>query len=112
VRTDELVLQVCNAHVETEPFHLDASQLGAEAGALETTPEVAFLAGVTKAGEADVEPLGSVLTQEPPDCLRAANRHDGDALGFEIPATALSQRFDCVPVADSFDQHDRARFDF
>src|SRR6266540_7443151 len=27
---DQLVLQVCNAHVETESFHIGASEVGAE----------------------------------------------------------------------------------
>ena len=31
---DQLVLQVCNAHVETESFHIGASEVGAESGTL------------------------------------------------------------------------------
>ena len=42
-RADQLVLQVCDAHVEAEPFHLGASEVGAEAGPLEPAPEVALL---------------------------------------------------------------------
>jgi hypothetical protein len=47
VSANQLVLQVCDAHVEAQPFHLDACELGAEAGPLETAPEVALLGSVT-----------------------------------------------------------------
>ena len=45
---DQLVLQVCDAHVEAQRFHVGASEVGAEAGPLETAPEVALLSGVTE----------------------------------------------------------------
>src|SRR5215204_3407061 len=56
-RPDQLILQVCDAHVETERFHIGASEVGAEAGPLETAPEVTFLSGVTEARQSDIEPL-------------------------------------------------------
>jgi hypothetical protein len=40
------------------------------------------------------------------DGLSATDRHDGDALGVEIPAAALGQRFERLPVADPFDEDD------
>ncbi len=46
---DQLVLQVRDAHVETKSFHIGASEVGAEAGPLETAPERALLGGVTEA---------------------------------------------------------------
>src|SRR6266508_1317335 len=84
---DQLVLQVCDAHVETESFHIGASEVGAEAGSLETSLELALLCGVTETREPDVEPLRAELIQEPPDGLRTSDRHNGNALGVELPAT-------------------------
>jgi hypothetical protein len=43
----ELVLQICDAHVETESFHVGATEVGAQAGSLEAALEVALLRGVT-----------------------------------------------------------------
>src|SRR6266704_2258165 len=33
---DQLVLQICDAHVETQPLQIDASEVGSEASPLET----------------------------------------------------------------------------
>jgi hypothetical protein len=104
---DQLVLQVCDAHVETEPFHIGASEVGAEPGPLETAPEVALLSGVTEARQSDVKPLRAEQIQEASDGLRAPNRHNGDALSVKIPTTAPSQRFERTLVADPFNKHDR-----
>jgi hypothetical protein len=54
-RADQLILQVCDAHVETECFHIGATEVGAEAGSLESAPEVAFLSGVTEARQPDIK---------------------------------------------------------
>ena len=104
---DQLVLQICDAHVETQPLHLGASEVGAEAGPLETAPEVALLCGVVETRQPDVEPLRPEPLQELSDRLRTADRHDGNALGVEIPAAALGERLDRALVADPFDEHDR-----
>ena len=107
--TDQLVLQVCDAHVKPEPFHVGSNQVGAEPGPFETAPEVVFLSGVTQARQSEVEPLRAEPSQEASDRLGTADRHDGDAVSFEIPAPAHSQRFERDLVADPFDEHDRAR---
>ena len=44
--TDQLVLEVLYAYVESKRFHVTAGQVGAQAGALETAPKVALLGGV------------------------------------------------------------------
>ncbi len=44
--------------------------------------------------------------QEPAECLRASDRHDGNALGREIPAAPSGERLHRDPVADAFDEHD------
>jgi hypothetical protein len=105
--TDQLVLQVSDAHVETKLLHVSASEVGAEAGALKTTLEVALLGGVTEAGQPDVQPARAEQVQEASDGLRTPSRHDGDAVSAKIPATALSQRFERALVAGSFNEHDR-----
>jgi hypothetical protein len=104
---DQLVLQVCHAHVEAQPFHLDASEVGAEAGPLEATPEVALLSGVTETSQPDAEPVRAEHVQKSSDRLRASDRHHGNALGHKVPTMALGERLERGPVADPFDEHDR-----
>jgi hypothetical protein len=106
---DQLVFQVFDAYVETEPFHFGVRKVGAEAGSLETAPELALLSGVAKAGQSDVEPVRAEPFQETADGLRAAHRNNGDPLGVEISTETLGQRFDRDLIADPFDEHDRAR---
>jgi hypothetical protein len=86
---DQLVLQVCDAHVETESLHIDASEVGAEARLLETAPEVALLRGVTKARQPDVKPLGSEPIQEASYRLRTPNWDNRNALSVKIPTIEL-----------------------
>ena len=106
---DQLFLEIRVAHVETQLLHLRTSEVRAEAGPLETAPEVALLCGVVETRQPDVEPLRAESLQELSDRLRTADRHDGNALSVEIPATALGERFDRALVADPFDEHDRGR---
>src|SRR5687767_12999759 len=60
----QFLLQVCDAHVETESLHIGASEVGAEAGPLESPPEVALLPGVTEARQPGVHPLRAEPIQE------------------------------------------------
>jgi len=106
---DQLVLQVCDAHVETECLHGGAGEVGAELRPLQSALEVALLACVTEPGEPDVQTLRAEPIEEAADRLRTPDRQDGDVLGVEIPAAALCERFERVLVADPFDQHDRTR---
>jgi virginiamycin B lyase len=108
---DQLVLEVGETREEPEPLHLLANEAGAEARPLEAAPEVAFLSSVVETRQPEVEPLRAEPLQEPGDRLRAPDRHDRDALGGEIPAAALGERFDRALVADPFDEHDRAGVD-
>src|SRR5205807_6938218 len=50
---DQLILQVGDADKEANPFHAGASQFGAEARALESALEIAFLGEVTQARQPD-----------------------------------------------------------
>jgi hypothetical protein len=108
---DQLVLQVCDAHVETESFHVGAPEVGAEARPFEAALELALLCGVTETREPDVKPLRAEQIQEPSYGLRTTNWHDGNAFGVKIPTAALSERFERAPVADPFNEHDRIRVD-
>ena len=69
-------------------------RIRAQAGSLETAPEVTLLGGIAQAGQLDVRATRAEPIQEPADGLRTAHRNDGDALGGEIAATALGQRFE------------------
>ncbi len=104
---DQLVLQVRDAHVETKSFHIGASEVGAEAGPLETALEVALLCGITEARQSDVEPLRAEQIQESSNVLRTPHWHDGNALSVKIPTAALGQRFERELVADPFNKHNR-----
>ena len=95
------------AYVETESFHLGASEVGADAGPLEAASEVAFLGGVTQR-QSDVGPVRAEQVQEASDVLRA-HRHDGNALIMKPSTAAPSERFERELVAHSFDEHDRPR---
>ena len=108
---NQLVFQICDAHVETQPFHAGAGEVGAEAGSLETAPEVCFLSRVAEACQPDVEPVRAEVIQEPSDGLRASDRHDRNALGVEIPTAPHGKRFERALVTDPFDEHDRTRVD-
>jgi hypothetical protein len=106
---DQLVLQIGDAHVETERFHLGAGQVGAEAGPLETTPKVALLGGVAQPRQPEVEPPRAEQIQEAADVRRTSHRHDGDAFSVERPTAAHSQSLKRHLVAHPFDENDRMR---
>jgi hypothetical protein len=106
-RTYQLVLQVCNANVKAQPFHVDASEVGAEAGQLETAPEDFLLASVTETSQSRVRPAGAESGQELPYRLRTPDRHDRNALAVEIPTTARSEGLQRDLIADSFDEDNR-----
>jgi hypothetical protein len=100
---DQLVLEVCDADVETESFHLRASEVGAEPGPLETAPEVALFSGVAESRQSEVQPLWAEPVQEASDCLRTADWHNRNPFSSKIPATALSERLERGLVAEPFD---------
>jgi hypothetical protein len=104
---DQLVLQVRDAHVETQRFHLGATEVRAEAGALETAPEVTFFCGVTQARQPDIQTRRTEQIQKASDVHRAAHWHDGNALSVKISTTALGERFQRELVADPFNKHNR-----
>jgi hypothetical protein len=107
VSADQLVLEVRVTNVETQPFHIDAGEAGAEAGPLETAPEDVLLARITETGQPRVQPLGAEPSEEASYRLRTSDRHDGNALAVEIPTAACSEGFERDLVADPFDEHDR-----
>jgi hypothetical protein len=106
---DQLVLEVCVADVEAKPFQLGASEVRAEAGSLEATPNVSFLSGVIETRKPEIEPVWAELGQKPSEGLRTACRNDGDALSVEVSATPLRKRFERGAVAHTFNEHDCAR---
>jgi hypothetical protein len=108
---NQLVLQVCVAHVETQTFHIDAREVGAEAGPLKTAAEVALLSRITETRQPDVKPLRAEQIQEASDGLSTPNWHNGNALSVEVPTTALSEGFERALVADPFNEHHRTRVD-
>ena len=63
-RTDQLVLEVCVAHVEAERLQPGAREVRPEAGLLEGTPEVALLRDVAQPRQLDAEPPWAERIQE------------------------------------------------
>ena len=109
-RTDQLVLQVLDTHVETQLFHVEPGQLrvGAQSGALEAAPNHTLFAGVIQTRHYCVRSMRTELRQEAPDGVRAADRHHGNALAGQIATQPCSQRLDRGLVADALDQHHRS----
>jgi hypothetical protein len=106
---DQLVLEVVDADIEPECLHVGATQVGTEAGPLQTAPEVALLASVTQAGQPDVQARGTEQLKEASDVPGTAHRHDGNAFPGKVPTTARSQRLERDLVASPLDKHDRRR---
>jgi hypothetical protein len=104
---DQLVLQIGDAHIEPECFHVGPTEVGTEAGPLQTAPEVALLTGVTQARQSHVPAPRTEQLQEAPDVPGAAHWHNGNALSGKIPTTALSHRLERDLVAAPLNQHDR-----
>ncbi len=105
---DQLVLEVRDAHVETEILHAVAGEIDAEARQFETAPEVPFFSGVAQTREPGVAPTGAEDVEGAPDVRRAADRHDGHALRTQVPTATGSERFQRASVTQPFDEHDRA----
>ncbi len=108
-RADELVLQVRHAHEEAECLHVGASEISAEAGALERTLEVALLRFVAEAREPDAETRATEPIESSSDGLRAPDGDDGDALCLKVSVTSPRESLEREPVADAFDEDDRLR---
>jgi uncharacterized cupin superfamily protein len=107
--TDELVLEVVDAGVEPEPFHVGATQVRAEAAAFEAAPEIALLCRIEQPGEGDIETSRAERAHEAADRLRPADGDDGDSLGVEVPAAPRCQGLERHLVAHALDQDDGAR---
>ena len=85
-RPRQLVLEVARAG--EEPCALEFVTVGAS----ERAQEIPLLAEVIQPGKPDV----AVPPEEAREVPVAAHRHDGDAFGFKIAATAARQRLDGV----------------
>jgi hypothetical protein len=104
---DQLVLQIGDAHIEPECLHLGPTEVGTEAGPLQTAPEVALLTSVTQPRQPDGQPPRTEPLQEVPDVPGTAHRHHGNALSGKTATTALSERLERDLVAAPLNQHDR-----
>jgi hypothetical protein len=102
---NQLGLEIGLAHVEAEFFHFGASEIGAQAGALESMSELGLLASVAEAGESHVAGFQIQAIEEPADPVGASDRNDRNTFGLQVLATACGERFDRDFVADSLDDH-------
>ncbi len=83
-RTDQLVLEVCDADVEAERLPVSANEAGTEPGPFHTARDAPFLVGVAEYGELDGALLRTEALQVSTDVRRAAHRDDSDALPCEV----------------------------
>ena len=98
-RPRQLVFEVARAGVE--PDSLELAAVGAPQGA----QEMRLLAEVVEPRESDV----AVLPEEAWQVPVAAHRHDCDALGPEVAATATRKRLDGAAVARALNEHHSAQ---
>ena len=114
---DQLVLQVGDAHIEPECLHVGPTQVGAEAGPLQTAPEVALLAGVTQAGQLRSRPRGPnssrkcrmflappIGTTAMPSAASSRPRRAASASSATwslLPSTSTTVRGSTPPASDS-----------
>jgi hypothetical protein len=86
---DQLVLEVRVADVEAKAFRLGAAEMSPQARPLEGAPEVVLLRGVADARQSDVQPPRAESFEGVSNPLGSADRHNDNALGGELPPTAL-----------------------
>ena len=103
---DQLVLEVCDADIEPQPFHRRPREVGAEAGPLETALELALFGGVAETSQLHVRTVRAEKIQEVSDRLRTSDRHHGNSLRLKVSVTALSEGFERELVADPFNEDD------
>jgi hypothetical protein len=106
---DQLVLKVRDADVKAEALQAGAVQVGAEAGALEGSPEVGLLALIAETAQHDLGSLAAQFEDEAADRVRASDGNDLDAGTREIQAAPPRQRLQRDFVALPFDDDDGAR---
>jgi hypothetical protein len=107
-RTNQLILQVRDAHVEPELLHFRTSEVGAQTGALECPAKHRLLAGVAETSDAHAVVRRSELVEEASDAVRAPEPNEPDSRRCEVNPAPLGQRLDRDLVAHAFDDHDRA----
>jgi hypothetical protein len=108
-RADQFVLQVSDAHEETELFQVGAGKMRTQASPFEAAPETALRRLVAQTRQPDVEPPRAEQIQEMPDVRRTPHRHDRDTLAVKITTAARGERFEGELITDPLDKHNRIR---
>ena len=78
----------------------------AEAGLLQTAPELVFLTDIAESRQFHVGTTRSESGQEPTDRPGSTDRHDGDLFEIEIASTSAGQRLDSHLIAGALDEDD------
>jgi hypothetical protein len=108
-RTDQLLLEIRDAHEEPELLHVRTREVGAEAPALECPAKHQLLARIAETSEPEGTLARAELLEERPDAVCATQASNVDARHGKVEAAPLGERFDRDLVAYSFDEHDGAR---
>jgi hypothetical protein len=98
-RPRQLVLEIARARVESDPLELAAFV------APQPAQEMSLFPDVIETGEWDV----AIPLEQAWQIPVAAHRDDGDAIGFEVAATATGKRLDSLLVAGALNEHYCAR---
>src|SRR5262249_49376676 len=107
-RADQLVLQVGDTHEEAGPLQVAPALDGAQAGALETSPEAGLLRRVAQPRHPDAEATRAEQVQEVPEVRGAPHRHDEGTPVVAPAPGARRERAEGRPVARALHQDDRA----
>jgi hypothetical protein len=106
---DQLVLEIRDAHEESERLHVSTREVGAEACLLERPPDVRLLAGVAQAGQSEVEPVGAEALERGSDRLCASDRDHLDPGGVEVEPATAREGLDGTLVAGPLHEDGRPR---
>ena len=104
--SNQFVLEVGDADIETESLHVAAREVGPEARPLETALEVALFSGVAQAGQSEAQPLGAESPQEASNVRRATHGHDGNASSVEMVTATGGEGFEGKLVANPLNKDD------
>ena len=106
---NELPFQVGGAHEEPERLHCCLAETRSQAGPFKGSSEIVHLRRVAQPRQLHVEASRTESIEVRSDVLRAAHRHDRDALRFEVPTKSGGESLNGQLVADPLDQDDDSR---
>jgi hypothetical protein len=106
-RPDELILQICDAHVEPKLLQVHTSEVGAKTGALECPAKHRLLFCIAQSREPRAIIPWTELVEESCDAVGASEPNNADVRRYKVHPASLGQRLDRDLVAHALNDHDR-----